>query len=62
MAQDISSKIPIFYGSDYAFWEVMMQTYLLSINVDVWALVVNVYKVPNTLPTYLDEKRNMKLI
>ena len=34
-----------------------MQTYLLSINVDVWASIVNVYKVPNTLPTNLDEKR-----
>ena len=35
----------------------MMQTYLLSINVDVWASVVNGYKVPNTLPTNPNEKR-----
>ena len=48
MAQDSSLKVPIFYGSDYAFWEVMMQTYFLSINVDVWVSVVNGYKVPNT--------------
>ena len=57
MAQDSSSKVPIFDGSDYVFWEVMMQTYLLSINFDVWASVVNGYKVPNTLPIDLDEKR-----
>ena len=57
MAQDSSSKVPIFDGSDYAFWEVMMQTYLLSINVDVWASVVNGYKVPNTLAIDPNEKR-----
>ena len=56
MAQDSSSKVPIFDGSDYAFWEVMMQTYLLAIKVDVFPLVVNGYKVPNTLPTDLYEK------
>ena len=57
MAQDSSSKVPIFDGSDYAFWEVMMKTYLLAINVDFWASIVNVYKVPNTLPIDPDEKR-----
>ena len=57
MAQDSSSKVPIFDGLGYDFWEVMMQTYFLSINVDVWASVVNGYKVPNTLPIDLDEKR-----
>ena len=64
MAQDSSSKVPIFDGSDYAFWEVMMKTYLLAINVDFWASVVNGYKVPNTLPIDPNEKRkyetNMK--
>lgn len=50
MTQDSSSKVPIFDGSDYAFQEVMMNTYLLSINFDVWASTVNGYKVPNTLP------------
>ena len=57
MAQDSSSKVPIFDGPDYTFWEVMMQTYFSSINVDVWALVVNGYKVTNTLPIDLGEKR-----
>ena len=57
MAQDSSSKVPTFDGSDCAFWKVMMQTYFLSINVDVWASVVNGYKVPNTLPLDPNEKR-----
>ena len=35
----------------------MIQTYLLSINVDGWDLVVNGYKVPNTLPTDSNKKR-----
>ena len=38
-----------------------MQTYLLSINVDVWALVVNGYKVLNTLPIDPNEKRKYEI-
>ena len=61
MAQDSSSKVPIFDGSDYAFWEVLMQTYLLSINVDVWASVFNGYKVPNALPPDPNEKKKYEM-
>ena len=61
MVQDSSSKVPIFDGSNYDFWKVSMQTYFLSINVYVWDLVVNDYKVPHTLPMDLDEKMKYEI-
>jgi hypothetical protein len=41
-----SSKVPMFEGDDYALWSIRMKNYLMSLGLDVWALVEQVYKVP----------------
>ncbi|XP_059075169.1 uncharacterized protein LOC131875152 [Cryptomeria japonica] len=46
-----ASKAPLFDGTDYAFWKVRMQTYLISLGVDIWTVVVNGYIVPQSIPT-----------
>ena len=61
MAQDSSSKVPIFDGLDYAFWEVMMKTYLLSISIYVWASVENSFHVPTNLPTNANAKKDYEM-
>ena len=61
MDQDSFSKVPIFDGSYYAFWEVMMKTCLLSISVDVWAFVENGFNVPTNLPTDANAKKDYEM-
>ena len=61
MAQDSSSKVPIFDGSYYVFWEVMMKTYLLSISVDVWASVENGFHVPTNFLTDANAKKDYEM-
>ena len=61
MAQDSSSKVPLFDGLEYAFWEVMMKTYLLSISVDVWALVENGFHVPTSFPIDVNAKKDYEM-
>ena len=41
-----SSKVPMFEGNDYTFWSIRMKNYLMSLEPDVWALVVRGYVVP----------------
>lgn len=52
-----ASNAPRFDGIDYAFWKVRMEAYLISLGVDVWALVVNGYTRPKNIPTDPDGKR-----
>ncbi|GLJ06574.1 hypothetical protein SUGI_0042290 [Cryptomeria japonica] len=51
------SKAPMFDGVNYSFWTRRMETYLSSLDCDVWMSVVNVYIVPNYPPTDPDAKR-----
>lgn len=46
-----SSKIPVFDGTNYAFWKVRMESYLMSIGVDVWSYVLVDYDVPDVPAT-----------
>ena len=46
-----SSKVPMFEGDDYAFWSIKMKKYLMSLGLEVWALVVQGYKVPEDIPS-----------
>ena len=41
-----SIRVPIFDGEDHAFWNIRMKNYLISIGLEVWALVEEGYKVP----------------
>ena len=52
-----SSKVPMFEGNDYAFWRIRMKNYLMSLGLDVWALVVEDYKVPKDIPSNSEEKK-----
>ena len=52
----VSSKIPMFEGDDYAFWSIRMKNYLMSIGPDVWALVLQEYKVPKAIPSEAEDK------
>jgi len=45
------SKIPNFDGTNYAFWKVRMEAYLMSLGVDVWSSVLVDYVVPDVPPT-----------
>src|SRR5579859_6412790 len=36
---DYDSRVPLFDGSDYAFWKIHMRTYLKAKGADVWAIV-----------------------
>ncbi|XP_057815069.1 uncharacterized protein LOC131028748 [Cryptomeria japonica] len=51
-----SVKVPVFDGTNYAFWSRRMETYLSSIGYDVWMSIKNGYTVPST-PTDLNTKK-----
>ena len=53
----VSSKIPMFEGDDYAFWSIRMKNYLMSIGPDVWALVLQEYKVPKAIRSEEEDKK-----
>src|SRR5579883_2879473 len=36
---DRDSRVPLFDGSDYAFWKIRMRAYLKAKGADVWAIV-----------------------
>lgn len=61
MAQEgyFTSKAPLFDGSNYVFWKVRMQNYLISFGVNVWACVANGYSVPPTMPTDANGKKGL---
>jgi hypothetical protein len=42
---------PLFDGTNYAFWSIRMQTYLMALGFDIWQFVVTGYKAPTSPPT-----------
>ena len=52
-----SSKVPMFEGNDYVFQSIRMKNNLMSLGPDVWALVVQGYKVLEDIPSNLEEKK-----
>jgi len=46
-----STKPPLFNGTNFTFWKFRMKTYLMSLDMEVWNIVVDGYKIPTTLPT-----------
>ena len=53
-----SIKPPLFNGSNLIFWKTSMRSYFQSIGIHVWAIVVQGYQYPATIPTDLNEKKN----
>jgi hypothetical protein len=46
-----SSTIPpMFNGTNFSLWKIRMKTYLMSLGMEIWKIVVDGYKIPNTLP------------
>ena len=48
---------PLFDGHNYAFWSVRMKLFLESQGVDVWNSILNEYKTPASIPTYVASKK-----
>ena len=46
----MSIRVPIFDGEEFVFWKIRMKSYLMSIGLEVWALVEEGYDVPKILP------------
>ena len=42
--------LPLFDGTNYAFWSIRMKLFLQSQGLDVWMVVENGYTVPDTTP------------
>ena len=38
-----SKKVPLFYGTNFSFWKVIMRTYIMSLGADVWDVVETGY-------------------
>jgi hypothetical protein len=55
------SKAPMFDGTDFVFYKIKMETYLCSIDLDVWSIVLNGYDVPSTISTDCDEKKEYEI-
>ena len=34
-----TKKAPFFTGASYAFWKIIMRTYIMSLGIEVWAAV-----------------------
>ena len=47
---NMSIRVPIFDGEDHVFWKIRMKKYMMSIVLEVWALVEEVYNVPKFTP------------
>lgn len=55
-----SNKVPLFDGSNYAFWNIRMEAYLSSLGFDVWIFVINGHTIPATPPTDHDRKKALE--
>ncbi|XP_057870879.2 uncharacterized protein LOC131077401 [Cryptomeria japonica] len=55
------TRAPLFDGTDYVFWKIRMETYLISLDLDVWNIVCSKYSVPATIPTDPDEKKQYEM-
>jgi hypothetical protein len=45
-----TNRSSLFDGSNYAFWSIIMKTYLMSLGFDIWIVVKNGYTNPTTPP------------
>ena len=45
-----STKPPLLNGKKKSFWKIRIKGYLMSLSMEVWNIVVDGYKIPNTLP------------
>ena len=52
----VSMKVPTFDGEDFVFWKIRMKNYLMSIGMEVWALVEEGYDVPKVTLTESKER------
>jgi hypothetical protein len=52
-----SNRAPLFKGNDYAFWNIRMKSYLISLGCDVWIFLVNGYTAPTTTPSNVVAKK-----
>ena len=50
-----TNKAPLFDGTNFYFWKVIMRTYLMSIGVDVWEVVETEYMKPIVLASKDDK-------
>ena len=55
----VSSKIPMFEADDYDFSRIRMKNNEISIGPDVWALVLQEYKVPKAIPLEAEDKKKL---
>ena len=53
----IKHGLPLFDGHNYAFWSIRMKLFLQSQGVDVCEAMLNEYKAPTTVPTYVAGKK-----
>ena len=53
----VSMKVPTFDGEDFVFWKIRMKRYLMSIGMEVWALVEEGYDVPKVTPIESEESK-----
>lgn len=53
--------VPMFDGSNYAFWSARMSTYIMSLGLDVWRSVDTGYTIPSTHPTDVAAKRAFEI-
>ena len=52
-------RVPIFDGEDHVFWKIRMKNYMMSIGLEVWALVEEGYNVPKDIPTEAEERKKI---
>ena len=47
---DSLTRAPLFDGTDYVFWKVVMEAVIHSLDVCMWEVVITKYIVPKTVP------------
>jgi hypothetical protein len=45
-----TNKAPLFDKTNYAFWSIRMQTYLMALGFDIWKSFMTGYTTPTTPP------------
>jgi hypothetical protein len=50
-----TNRVPLFDGTNFAFWKIRMRTYLMSLGVDVWDVVETGYVKPVVLASKDDK-------
>ena len=51
----LTNKVPLSYGTNFAFWKVRMRPYLMSLGADVWDVVDTGYEKPVVLASKDDK-------